>query len=64
MEINKNNMIEQGYILCPYIITNPTKTDINGYVVWYDNKFKNLWLKIKRFFYTPKGLKNFKRYTI
>jgi len=44
-------------VLVPYIFKT-IKTDINGETVWYANKWKNLFLKIKRFFIKPKYLKN------
>lgn len=52
MENNKD------IVFVPYIIDEPKSTDINGEVVWYRNKWKNLLLKIKRFFYKSKNLKN------
>lgn len=55
-KINKDNL-EKGYILVPYI-TKTVKTTINGEVVWYANRWKNLLLKIKHFFIKPKYLKN------
>ncbi len=39
-----------------------TATSINGEVVWYKNKFKNLLLKIKHLFIKPKYLKHFNLY--
>ena len=48
---------EKGYVWLPYI-TKIVRTGINGETVWYDNKWKNLLLKIKRFFIKPKYLKN------
>jgi len=44
---------DKGYIYVPYVFKT-VKTDINGETVWYANKFKNLLLKIKRFFFKPK----------
>ena len=52
-----------GYIFVPYkIITR--STSINGVTVWHQNKFINLLIKIKLFFYKPKALKNFDKYII
>ena len=51
MENNK----DKGVVVVPYIIGEPKSTDINGEVVWYRNKMKNLLLKIKRFFYKSKN---------
>lgn len=56
MENNK----DKGIVFVPYIIDEPKSTDINGEVVWYRNKWKNLLLKIKRFFYKSKNLKTLK----
>jgi hypothetical protein len=50
---------EPGYIWAPYILIN-VSTSINGETVWYRNKFKNFFLKVKHFFFKPKYLKNFK----
>jgi hypothetical protein len=58
MENNKDN----GFIYAPYIIDEPKQTDINGEVVWYRNKWKNLLLKIKRFFYKSKNVENAEKY--
>ena len=57
MENNK----DKGFILLPYIMRT-TKTSINGETVWYANKMKNFLLKIKRFFYKSKNLKNVEKY--
>ena len=51
---NNNN---KGYVWLPYI-TKTVKTSINGEAVWHANKWKNLLLKIKHFFFKPKYLKN------
>jgi len=53
MENNK----DKGYVLAPYI-TKIISTRINGETVWYSNKWKNLLLKIKHFFFKPKYFKN------
>jgi hypothetical protein len=53
---------KSGYIYAPYV-TKTVKTSVNGVTVWYSNKMINLWLKIKFFFYTPKALKNFEKYS-
>lgn len=39
-----------------------TEKHINGEVVWYKNKWKNFWLKLKHFFKKPKYLKYLKKY--
>jgi hypothetical protein len=59
MENNK----DKGVVFTPYIIGEPKSTDINGEVVWYRNKLLNLLLKIKRFFYKSKNLKNVEKYS-
>jgi len=38
-------------------------TYINGEVVWYKNKWKNFWLKVKHIFKKSKYLKSFKKYS-
>ena len=48
---------DKGYIWMPYI-TKIVSESINGEIVWYVNKWKNLLLKIKHFFIKPKYLKN------
>jgi hypothetical protein len=48
---------DKGYFYAPYI-TKTIKADINGETVWYANKWKNFFLKIKHFFIKPKHLKN------
>jgi hypothetical protein len=53
MENNK----DKGYVWLPYI-TKTVSTSINGEIVWYANKWKNLLLKIKHLFIKPKYLKN------
>jgi hypothetical protein len=53
---------KSGYIYAPYV-TKTVKTSVNGVTVWYSNKMINLCLKIKFFFYTPKALKNFEKYS-
>jgi hypothetical protein len=58
MENNK----DKGFIYTPYIIGETKQTDINGEVVWYSNKWKNLLLKIKTFFYKSKNVKNDEKY--
>lgn len=57
MENNKDN----GYVYIPYVMKT-VKTTINGETVWCVNKMKNLLLKIKRFFYKSKNLKNAEKY--
>lgn len=49
--------LPSGIVYVPYIIET-TSISINGTIVWYKNKWKNLWLKIKFFF---KILKNLRR---
>lgn len=44
---------DKGLIWIPYVFVT-TSTMINGEVVWYKNKWKNLLLKIKRLFIRPK----------
>jgi len=56
-EITSGNTLPIGYILLPYIMRHDA-TMINGDVVWYRNKFKNLLLKIKHFFVKSKYLKH------
>jgi len=58
MENNK----DKGYFFAPYV-TKTISTSINGETVWYANKWKNLLLKIKRFFIKPKYLKSGIRYS-
>jgi hypothetical protein len=48
---------DKGYVWLPYI-TKIVSTSINGETVWYANKWKNFFLKIKHFFIPPKYLKN------
>lgn len=55
--IIEKNELKSGYIWVPYVIVNRS-TSINGEVVWYKNKWKNLLLKIKFFFIKPKYFKN------
>lgn len=52
MENNK----ERGYIFIPYVFKT-VKTTINDETVWYENKWKNLLLKIKFLFIKPRYLK-------
>ncbi len=51
-----------GYIYVPYIFSTKS-TSINGVTVWHRNKFINLLIKIKLFFYKPKSLRSFKNYS-
>ena len=51
-----------GYIWVPYI-TKTVKTTINNTTVWHSNKFINFLLKIKFFFWKPKDLKIFEKYS-
>jgi hypothetical protein len=57
MENNKEN----GFVYIPYILKT-VSTSINGETVWHVNKWKNLLLKIKRFFYKSKNFKNSEKY--
>jgi hypothetical protein len=45
--------LNNGIIWVPYIIKTEC-TYINGEVVWYANRWKNIFLKIKHFFIKPK----------
>lgn len=49
--------IKPGIMLAPYV-TIVEATVINGEIVWYRNKWKNLLLKIKHLFFKPKYLKH------
>jgi hypothetical protein len=49
-------------VYVPYIMET-TSTSINDTTVWYKNKWKNLWLKIKFFFKKPNDLKQFEKYS-
>jgi hypothetical protein len=51
-----------GIVCVPYIIET-TSTSINGTTVWYKNKWKNLWLKIKFFFKKPEEVKRLEKYS-
>ena len=51
-----------GYIFVPYIM-HTRSTSINGVTVWHHNKFINLLIKIKLFFYKPKALKDFGKHS-
>jgi len=55
MENDKDN----GIVLMPYIIKN-IRTDVNGEPVWYANEWKNLILKIKRFFCKSEDFEKYK----
>lgn len=54
--------MEQGYKWLPYKIVN-VSTSINGEIVWYKNKWKNLLLRIKSIFIKPQYLKNVEMYS-
>lgn len=54
--------LKAGIIYVPYV-TKTVATKINNTTVWHSNKFINLWLKIKFFFWKPKSLKQFARYS-
>lgn len=51
----------ENKIYAPYIMV-CTSTTVNNEVVWYKNKWKNLLLKIKRYFFKSKNIKNFEKY--
>ena len=53
--------MKNGLIYAPYNIKT-LSTSINNETVWYSNKWKNLFLKIKRFFYKSENLKNSEKY--
>ena len=61
IKIDKGSL-ENGYVWAPYVCVTE-KVDINGEIVWHRNKFINFLLKIKRFFYKSKNLKNFSKYS-
>lgn len=57
MEVFKSKeRISSGIIYAPYTLKT-TSTSVNGEIVWYANKWKNLLLKIKHFFIKPKCFK-------
>lgn len=56
MENNKDGR----YTYIPFT-TKCVATMINSETVWYANKWKNLFLKIKFFFYKSKNLKSFEK---
>jgi hypothetical protein len=56
------NKLKSGIIYAPYV-TKTVATKINNTTVWHSNKFINLWLKIKFFFWKPKDLKRFEKYS-
>jgi hypothetical protein len=58
---NKQIDLEAGMIWVPWVPLT-VSTTINGEVVWYKNKWKNLLLKIKFLFIKPKYLKRLKNY--
>ena len=53
--------LDKGSVFVPYVMET-TSTSINGTAVWYKNRWKKLWLKIKFFFRKPKDLKDFEKY--
>jgi hypothetical protein len=55
------NIKNDGCALAPYILKT-VKTSINSETVWHSNRWKNLLLKIKRFFYKSKNIKNAEKY--
>lgn len=56
-EVNK-----PGIVFVPYLMKCHS-SKINNITVWHSNKFINLLIKIKHFFYTPKALRNFRKYS-
>ena len=60
--ITKSRFEESGLVYVPYVIGEPRSTSINGITVWYKNKWKNFFLKIKFLFFKPKELKSFEQY--
>lgn len=52
----------KGVIYVPYVLSTKS-TSINGEVVWYKNKWRNLLLKIRHFFFKPKCYNNMNRYS-
>jgi hypothetical protein len=60
VKINANDM-KNGIIFAPYICKT-SKTTINSETVWHSNRFINLLLRIKRFFYKSKNIKNSEKY--
>jgi hypothetical protein len=59
---NEKQDLPAGMVYVPYIIET-TSTSINDTTVWYKNKWKNLWLKIKFFFKKPEELKRLEKYS-
>lgn len=62
IKLDQAKELKVGYIYAPYILKT-VKADINGEVVWHSNRFINLLLKIKHFFYKSKNLKRNKKYS-
>ena len=54
--------LHAGIVYVPYIIET-ISTSINSTTVWYKNKWKNLWLKIKFFFKKPEDVKRWEKYS-
>mgnify|MGYP003425451452 CR=1 FL=1 len=54
-------LVMQGIAHAPYIPV-ATATNVNGEIIWYRNKWKNLWLKFKRLFYKSKNYKDHMKY--
>lgn len=52
---------EQGVVYAPCIPV-ANATSVNGEIVWYRNKWKNLWLRFKRLFYKSKNYKAHMKY--
>ena len=53
----RRNTKDIGYVYVPYKMKT-VSTSINNETVWHSNKLINLFLKIKRFFYKSKNIKN------
>ena len=60
VKIDANDM-KNGIIFVPYICKT-VKSTINSETVWHSNRFINLLLRIRRFFYKSKNVKNSEKY--
>jgi hypothetical protein len=49
--------MEKGIVWMPYV-AKTVSVSVNGETVWHANVWKNLCLKIRRFFIRPKYMKN------
>lgn len=61
MNSQSNKTKTDGIVMAPFI-SRIDSVYINGEVTWYRNKWKNILLKIKHFFFKPKYLKLLPRY--